>query len=102
MVNPKENGVYLDEQLPITTMDSWTENFSKMLGVPFYWHSLRHYFTTACSRSGLSDDVIQMLVGWNSLDMVSVYRDISADEKFEKYFGEEGIKSVEQKTLTDM
>lgn len=102
LIPRKENGVYLDEQLPITTMDSWAENFSKILGVPFYWHSLRHYFTTACSRSGLPDDVIQMLVGWNSLDMVSIYKDITADEQFEKYFGEEGIKSVEQKSLTDM
>lgn len=102
LIPKKENGVYLDERLPITTMDSWAENFSKILGIPFYWHSLRHYFTTACSRSGLPDDVIQMLVGWNSLDMVSVYKDISADEQFEKYFGEEGIKSVEKKSLTDI
>ena len=98
----EENGVYIDEQVTITTMDSWAESFSRYLGVPFYWHSVRHYFTTACSKSGLPDDVIQMLVGWNDISMVQLYKDISCDEQFEKYFGEEGIKTVEQKSLSDM
>lgn len=102
LIPKKENGVYLDEQIPITTMDSWAESFSKILGVPFYWHSLRHYFTTACSRSGLPDDVIKNLVGWESNDMVSIYKDIDADEQFAQYFGEDGIKQVEQKSLLDM
>ena len=67
-----------------------------------YWHSLRHYFTTACSRSGLPDDVIKNLVGWESNDMVAVYKDISADEQFAQYFGKNGIKEVEKKSLSDM
>lgn len=54
---------------------------------------MRHFFTSSCSRSGLPDDVIQMLIGWSSLDMVSVYKDISADEKFEKYFADGEIKN---------
>ena len=102
MIPRKENGVYIDEQVTITTMDSWAESFSRYLGVPFYWHSVRHFFTTACSRSGLPDDIIKSLVGWESSDMVAIYKDISADEQFEKYFGEEGIKTVEQKSLSDM
>lgn len=102
LIPKKENGEYLDEQIPITTMDSWAESFSKILGIPFYWHSLRHYFTTACSRSGLPDDVIKNLVGWESNDMVSIYKDIDADEQFAQYFGEDGIKQVEQKSLLDM
>lgn len=102
LIPHKENDVYVDKQVPITSMDSWAESFSKILGVPFYWHSLRHYFTTACSRSGLPDDVIKNLVGWESNDMVSIYKDISADEQFAQYFGEDGIKQVEQKFLSDM
>lgn len=102
LIPRKENGVYIDEQVPITTMDSWADTFTKMLGVPFYWHSLRHYFTTACSRSGLPDDVIKNLVGWESNDMVAVYKDISADEQFAQYFGKDGIKEVEKKSLSDM
>jgi site-specific recombinase XerD len=85
-----------------TTLDSWAETFSNILGVPFYWHSLRHFFTTECSRSGLPDDVIQMLIGWNDISMVQVYKDIDADEQFEKYFNEDGIQKQESKSLSDM
>lgn len=102
LIPKKECGKYVDEQLPISTMDSWADQFSKILGVPFYWHALRHYFCTACSRSGLPDDIIKNLVGWESNDMVSLYKDLSVDEQFEKYFGEEGIKTVESKSLSDM
>ena len=102
LIPKKENGVYIDEQVPITTMDSWAETFSKILGVPFYWHSLRHYFTTACSRSGLPDDVIKNLVGWESNDMVAIYKDIDADEQFAQYFNEDGINEIEKKSLFDM
>lgn len=102
LIPKKENGIYVDKQVPITTMDSWTESFSHYLGVPFYWHSVRHYFTTACSRNNLPDEIIKSLVGWESSDMVAIYKDIEADEQFEKYFGENGIKQVEQKSLSDM
>ena len=102
LIPKKENGVWTDEQLPTTTLDSWADSFSNYLGLPFYWHSIRHYFTTACSKSGLPDDVIQMLVGWNDISMVQLYKDISVDEQFEKYFGEDGIKQVEQKSLSDI
>ena len=34
--------------------------------------------------------------------MVAIYKDIPADEQFEKYFSEEGIKQVEKKSLSDM
>ena len=102
LIPRKVGGEYVNEQTPITTMDSWAEIFSNILGVPFYWHSLRHYFTTVCSRSGLPDDVIKMLVGWESNDMVSIYKDIDADEQFGRYFSEDGIKSAEVKSLSDL
>lgn len=98
----KVNGEYLDEPMDAKTLDSWADTFSKMLNIDFYWHSLRHYFTTACSRSGLPDDVIQTLIGWNSLDMVTLYKDIDADEQFGKYFFDGGIKKVESTTLSDL
>lgn len=102
LIPKKENGEYIDEQVPVTTMDSWAETFTRILGVPFYWHSLRHYFTTACSRSGLPDDVIKGLVGWTSSDMVSIYKDIPIDEQFAQYFSEDGIKNIEQKSLSEI
>ena len=98
----KVNGEYIDEPISPKTLDSWADTFSNILGVDFYWHSLRHYFTTACSRSGLPDNVIQMLIGWSTLDMVNIYKDIEADEEFEKYFSKDGIKQVEKKSLSDL
>lgn len=102
LIPKKENGVYVDEQVPITTMDSWADTFTRLLGVPFYWHSLRHYFTTKLSESNIPDSVIQDLIGWESADMCRLYCDTSVDAKFGKYFGEEGIKQVEEGTLSDI
>lgn len=102
LIPKKENGAWTDEQLPISTMDSWADTFSKILGVPFYWHSLRHYFTTKLSESNIPDSVIQDLIGWDSADMCRIYCDTSADTKFAKYFDEDGIKQVEQKSLSDI
>ena len=100
---PKKVGnEYIDEPMDSNTLNSWAGSFSNILGVDFYFHSLRHYFTTACSRSGLPDDVIQMIIGWSSLDMVSLYKDIDADEQFEKYFADGEIQKVEQKSLSDL
>lgn len=100
---PKHEGdEWLDEQLPMTTMDSWATNYSKMLGVPFYWHSLRHFFCTECSKSGLPDDVIRQLVGWTSQDMVILYKDTTIEDNLCEYFDENGIKETEQKSLSDM
>lgn len=98
----KVSGEYIDKPMSAKTLNSWAETFSRILGVDFYFHSLRHFFTTACSRSGIPDNVIQMLIGWSSLDMVSVYKDIEVDEEFEKYFCEDGIRKVEQKSLSDL
>jgi integrase len=102
LIPKKENGVYVDEQIPITTMDSWAESFSNFLGISFYWHSLRHLFATKLSEANIPDSVIQDIIGWESADMCRIYIDTSADKKFEKYFGEEGIKTVEQKSLSDI
>lgn len=34
--------------------------------------------------------------------LVSVYVDIEAENTFDKYFGEDGIKKIEQKGLNDL
>lgn len=93
-----------NNSLPVTidAMDRWTDAYSRFLGKPFYWHSLRHYFTTALSKQALPANVIQDIVGWSSLDMVSLYDDTSADETIGQYFNEDGIKKVEAKSLADL
>lgn len=88
--------------MSIDTMDSWTYNYTDYLGKDFYWHSLRHYFTTALVKNNIPTNVIQDIVAWESADMVQLYSDISADENIGKYFDENGIKQVENKSLNDI
>ncbi len=91
------------EQMSETTLNSWANTFSRMTGEDFYWHSLRHYFTTHLAKLGLPDNVIQDIVGWDSADMVRVYKDISAEEQISQYFDENGdIKADAQKSLADL
>lgn len=88
--------------MSIDTMDGWTYNYTDYLGKDFYWHSLRHYFTTALVKNNIPTNVIQDIVAWESADMVQLYSDISADENIGKYFDENGIKQVENKSLNDI
>ena len=92
-----------NEQMGDTTLNSWANTFSRMTGEDFYWHSLRHYFTTHLAKLGLPDNVIQEIVGWESADMVRVYKDMSAEEQISQYFSEDGeIKTDAQKSLADL
>lgn len=90
------------EPLKPETLDSWAETFSRILQKPFYFHSLRHYFTSECLKNNLPASVVQEIVGWESADMVNLYDDRDADETLAKYFDENGIKQVETKNLGDM
>lgn len=72
------------------SLNSWADTLSRMMGVDFYWHSLRHNFTTRLVRMGLPDSVIQDIIGWTSADMLRVYTDIPVDEQLGKYFGISG------------
>lgn len=85
-----------------STMDSWKDEFSAVIGAPFYWHSLRHYFTTELAKSNIPSSVIQDIIGWTQADMVNLYVDTSADENIGKYFDENGIKQVEAGSISDL
>lgn len=90
------------EHMDASTLDSWANTFGRMLGVDFYFHSLRHYFTTHLVRQGLPDSVIQSIIGWTSADMLRIYTDISVEEQLGQYFDEDGIKQVETKKISDL
>lgn len=79
--------------LPISTLNSWTKQFSEMTNKPFYFHSLRHKFVTELSRSGLPDGVITKIIGWEDASMCQVYNDRDIDEELGQYFDENGIKA---------
>ena len=91
-----------DKQMNTSMMDSWTDGFTKFLGKDFYWHSLRHMFTTQLSQNNIPSSVIQEIIGWDSADMVNLYNDTTADEMIGKYFNEDGIVQVEQSNLSDL
>ena len=91
-----------NEHLKPATLNSWANTFTKFLGIDFYWHCLRHYFTTSLVRSGLPDSVIQDIIGWSSADMLRLYTDIPVDEQLGRYFDENGIKQVGTKSISDL
>ena len=97
-----ENGKYVNKPIKIETIDYWAQKFTKMMNKPFYWHSLRHFFTTRLAEYNLPETVIQDIIGWESSEMVSVYVDSSTDKKLDKYFGADGIKDVKQASLTEL
>lgn len=73
-------------QISVGTLNSWANTFSNMTGRDFYFHSLRHAFTTSLVRAGIPDNVITQIVGWESSDMCKIYTDIDADEQIGMYF----------------
>lgn len=93
--NPKEH-------LGVSTMNSWANTFSNILGIDFYWHACRHATVTKFIRAGIPDTVIQQYIGWSDISMVPVYSDIQADEQLGMYFTEDGIVAPEQKSLSDI
>ena len=90
------------EHLNATTLNSWANTFGRILGVNFYFHCLRHYFTTHLVRAGLPDGVIQDIIGWTSADMLRLYTDIPIDEQLGKYFDEDGIKAPAGTDITGL
>lgn len=91
-----------DEHIPISTVNSWSNTFSRLSGRPAYIHSLRHYFTTSLVRAGIPDNVITQIVGWESADMCKIYTDIDADEQIGMYFQDGEIVSGNKKGLSEI
>lgn len=91
-----------EEHIQISTINSWSNTFSRLSGKPAYIHSLRHYFTTSLAKAGIPDGVIQSIVAWESSDMVQLYKDIDADEQIGMYFKDGDIVAPEQKCLGDL
>ena len=98
----KVNNEYIDEPISTDTLDGWTEGFSRILNKPFYYHALRHYWTTQALKSSLPSNVVQELCGWSSADMVNLYDDSTAEDMFAKYFDENGIKQTDPTTLSNL
>ena len=91
-----------NEHIAISTVNSWTVQFSRLSGRDFYMHSLRHYFTTSLAQAGIPDAVIQSLQNWKTADMVRIYDDTSTDEQISMYFKGGEISIPDRKNLSDI
>lgn len=91
-----------EEQIGISTLNSWAKTFSKLLGLDFYWHSCRHRYTTYLVRAGIPDSVIAEIVGWEDVSLVGVYTDIDADEQISAYFKNGEISVPDKKGLSNI
>lgn len=69
-----------------TTINSWCKKIERITGIPFYPHSMRHYFVTAMKRKGYPDEIIQKIVKWSSVNMVETYNDLGDYEILESFF----------------
>lgn len=65
----------------LSTLRSWIKFWDKFLGQELYFHALRHYFVTALTKKGLSDELIISIVGWSSADMKKIYTDIDDKDR---------------------
>lgn len=91
-----------EECIKISTVNSWSNTFTRLSGRPAYIHSLRHYFTTSLAKAGIPDGVIQNIVAWESSDMVRLYTDIDIDEQIGMYFKDGEIVAPKQKSFEDI
>lgn len=97
-----KDGQWLDEPMKTTTIDSYARTFTNLAGKPFFPHVCRHRATTRYLEAGIPANVIKDIFGWSDVSLVDVYSDLEAEDTFDKYFGAEGVKKVEQKGLEDL
>ena len=91
-----------ESPINVDTIDSWANVISARTTKPFYWHSMRHYFTTKLAKSNIPEGVIADIIGWSDTSLIAIYDDSPKEESFSQYFGAEGIKKVEKGSLDDM
>lgn len=83
-------------------LNYYAKVFSELLGVDFYFHCMRHQFTTSLRKSNVPPSIIKDIIGWQNISMIDTYSDLQVDDELGKYFSEDGIKQVEQKGLSDI
>lgn len=99
-VKVKKDGTY--QPMNVANLDYIAKGFGEFLEVDFYFHCMRHNFTTGLSQAGIPASVIKEIVGWNSIEMVDIYDDTDTDDKIGSYFSDGQIVQREQKSLADL
>lgn len=96
----KENGIW--RKMKESNLNYYAEVFSKEMNVDFYFHCLRHQFTTALLESGIPESVVQQIIGWSSADMVNLYNDADKDDMIGEYFKDGEIIPKDNKNLSEL
>lgn len=96
------NGRWVDEPAEPSLFDSWAHSFSDIIGRPFYFHAMRHHFTTKLLENHIPEAVVQSIIGWDSSDMLRIYDDREISDSFAQYFGAEGIKKTSSSSIGDL
>ena len=91
-----------DNHIEPSTISSWSQTCSGILGKPFYPHSLRHYYVSSLSRAGIPENVITQIVGWDSAEMCSIYNDNPADDQISRYFKDGDICAPKDTSLSEL
>lgn len=85
-----------------TALDNLCGSYSVFLGMPFYWHAVRHATVTSFKRAGIPDSIIKTYIGWENVNMVDIYADIQPEEELSKYFTVDGIIIPETKSIVEL
>ena len=96
----KRNGEWIPAK--ISTVDSWMETCSNLMGIPIYAHSYRHFFISYLCRESIPINIIKDIVGHEDVSMSERYNDNPKEDSFLKYFSDEGINKIEEKKLSDL
>lgn len=91
-----------NEHIDPSTITSWSNTCSNILGKPFYPHSLRHYYVSSLSRAGIPENVITQIVGWDSAEMCSIYNDNPADDQIARYFKDGDLYAPTNTNISDL
>lgn len=76
-------------QATVSQMNTYAEKIGALMNVPFYFHCMRHLWTTNMQKEGISDSAIAEIQSWDSLEMVKRYSDIPTEEHWAQFFNGE-------------
>ena len=79
------------KSITIDLMNDIAKEFSMISGKDFYWHAMRHFFTTMLIKQNVPMPVIQDIINWESADMLKIYSDLSTDENIGRFFKDNKI-----------
>lgn len=85
-----------------TDIEGWKDEFTQILGCPFYYHALRHALCTELVDMNIPAEVIREYFGWADVSLIQIYNDKSAVDSFGKYFSSDGIIQQENKGIADI